>query len=125
LINSPDPKRRDPKGAIESVKEAVEVDPQSEWAWQYLGWVQYRVGDWRASISALEKSCALQSNPKGGDSGQWFVLAMAYWQIGEKDKAREWCDRAVQWMDKNEPTNEDLRRFRAEASELLQLKEKK
>ena len=33
----------------------------------------------------------------------WFFLAMARWQLGEKDKAREWYDRAVQWMDKNQP----------------------
>jgi hypothetical protein len=31
----------------------------------------------------------------------------------------------VQWMDTNEPNNEDLRRFRAEAAELLDVKEKK
>jgi hypothetical protein len=31
----------------------------------------------------------------------------------------------VEWMDKNQPTDEELRRFRAEAAELLGLKEKK
>jgi hypothetical protein len=50
---------------------------------------------------------------------------MAHWQLGEKDKAREWYDRAVQWMDNNQPTDEELRRFRVEAAELLELKEKK
>ena len=34
-------------------------------------------------------------------------------------------DRAVQWMDKNQPKNEELRRFRAEAAQLLGLTEKK
>jgi hypothetical protein len=67
----------------------------------------------------------LQENPKGGDAYQWFFLAMAHWQLGQKEKARELYDRAVQWMDKNEPKNEELRRFRAEASQLLELKEKK
>ena len=69
-------------------------------------------GDWKAAIAALEKSMELR---KGGDSNDWFFLAMAHWQLGEKDKAREWYDRAVQWMDKNQPKNEELRRFRAEA----------
>jgi hypothetical protein len=46
-------------------------------------------------------------------------------RLGEKDKAREWYDRAVQWMDKNQPKNDELRRFRAEAAELLELKENK
>jgi hypothetical protein len=67
----------------------------------------------------------LQDNPKGGDAAQWFFLAMAQWQLGQKDKAREWYDRAVGWMDKNEPKNVELRRFRVEASKLLELKEKK
>jgi hypothetical protein len=67
----------------------------------------------------------LQDNPKGGDAGQWFFLAMAHRQVGEKDKAREWYDKAVEWMDKNEPKNDELRRFRAEAAELLELKAKK
>jgi hypothetical protein len=50
---------------------------------------------------------------------------MAHWQLGEKDKAREWYDKATLWMEKNQPKNEELLRFRAEASELLELKEKK
>jgi hypothetical protein len=62
---------------------------------------------------------------KGGDSHDWFFLAMTHWQLGAKDKARAWYDRAVQWMDKNQPDNEELRRFRAEAAELLGLNEKK
>ena len=61
----------------------------------------------------------------GGDSFDWFFLAMAHWRLGEKDKAREWYDRAVRWMDKNPSKNEELRRFRAEAAELLGLTEKK
>jgi hypothetical protein len=47
---------------------------------------------------------------------------MAHWQLGAKDEAREWYDLAVQWMDQNDPKNEDLRRFRAEAAELLRIK---
>jgi len=51
----------------------------------------------------------------GGDSTEWFFLAMAHWQMGNKEEARKRYDQAVQWMDKNQPTNEELRRFRAEA----------
>ena len=74
------------------------------------------------ALAALEKSMELR---KGGDAFDWFFLAMAHGQLGEKEKAREFYDRAVQWMDKNQPTHEELRRFRAETSELLGLKEKK
>ena len=50
---------------------------------------------------------------------------MAHWQLGQKVKARGWYDRAVQLMEKNQPKNDELGRFRAEASELLGLNEKK
>ena len=114
-------KLRDAPGGLEAARRAVELE-RSRWAWQALGWAHYRTGDWKASIEALKKSCALD-DPKGGDAAQWFFLAMAHWRLGEKDKGREWYDRAVQWMDKNQPKEELLRRFRAEASELLELKD--
>ena len=48
---------------------------------------------------------------------------MAHWQLGDQDDARSWYDKAVErmekWMDKNKPQDEKLRRFRAEAEELL------
>ena len=64
---------------------------------------------------------------------QWFFLAMAHWQLGEKEKARKWFNESVQWMEKNQldkyrsdpglsyggpgvPDKEDLRRFRTEAA---------
>ena len=80
LANNPDPKLRDPKRAVELCKEAVEVAPQSDVAWQFLGWVQYRAGNWKASIEALEKSCKLQAGGTG-DSYQWIVLALSHAQL--------------------------------------------
>jgi hypothetical protein len=48
-----------------------------------------------------------------------FFIAMAHWQLGEHGEARKWYDRAVEWMEKYEPEDEELRRFRAEAEDLL------
>ena len=50
---------------------------------------------------------------------------MTHWRLGDKPEARRWYDRAVEWMDKNQPKNEELLRFRSEASELLDVQEKK
>ena len=61
----------------------------------------------------------------GNDSHHWFLLAIAHGHLGNKDEARKWYDQGVRWMDKNNCNDEELRRFRAEASELLELKEKK
>jgi hypothetical protein len=59
-----------------------------------------------------------------GDSYDWFFLAMAHWQLGEEEKARQWFDRAVQWMDKNTPKGSEFGHFRAEAAELLKVEPK-
>ena len=50
---------------------------------------------------------------------------MAHWQVGNKEEARRWYDKAVEWMEKNKPDDEELRRFRAEAAELLGIPEKR
>ncbi|HUE74171.1 MAG TPA: protein kinase [Pirellulaceae bacterium] len=122
LATTPEAKRRDPAQAVALAQKAVELDPKNAAYPNTLGVAQYRAGDWKAAIAALEKSLELR---KGGDSFDWFFLAMAHWQLGEKDKAREWYDKAVQWMDKHQPNDEELRRFRAEAAELLGVKDKK
>jgi tetratricopeptide (TPR) repeat protein len=122
LATCPDAKLRDPSQAVALAKKAVERNPYGGGYHNTLGAAHYRAGDWNAAIAALEKSMALG---KGGNSNDWFFLAMAHWQLGEKDKAREWYDRAVAWMDKNQPENEELRRFRAEAAQLMNLEEKK
>jgi serine/threonine protein kinase/tetratricopeptide (TPR) repeat protein len=122
LATDPVPTRRDPGRAVSLAQEAVELKPQEGPSYNTLGVALYRAGRWKDAIAALEKSMEL---PKGGNSFGWFFLAMAHWQLGEQDQARERYDRAVQWMDKHQLTNEELRRFRAEAAELLELNEKK
>jgi tetratricopeptide (TPR) repeat protein len=118
LATCPDPKLRDPKQAVEQAQKAVELAPNTGAFWNTLGVAQYRNGDWKAANEALMKSTQLRN---GGDSCDFFFLAMAQWQLKEKDKARTWHDQAVAWMDKNSPQDEDLKRFRAEATALLGL----
>jgi hypothetical protein len=60
-----------------------------------------------------------------GDSFNWFFMAMAHWRLGEKGKARDRYDRAVQWMDKNQLSDETLRNLRGEAAKLLAVDKKK
>jgi tetratricopeptide (TPR) repeat protein len=123
LATCPDARLRDPKRAVELAKDAVELAPRSSWAWQVLGWARYRTGAWKDSIAALEKSIELRED--GGGSFQWFFLAMAHWQVGNKEQARKWYGRAVEWADRIQPADAQLRRFRAEAAELLGLNERK
>jgi serine/threonine protein kinase/tetratricopeptide (TPR) repeat protein len=139
LANHPDPKLRDPKRAVAASKEAVELAPQSDLAWQYLGWVHYRAGNWKASIESLEKSCKLQKGGTG-DAAQWIVMSLAHGKLANekelpeleraqhKAEARRWYDQAVKsldgWSLGADSWAQAIRNFRAEAAELQGVKEK-
>jgi tetratricopeptide (TPR) repeat protein len=114
LLIAADSKLRDSVKALQLSKKAVLLDPESVLAWQVLGWAYYRNGAYRESVEALEKSCKLQDGT--GDLGQWFVLAMAYWQLGEKEQARKWYEDAVKQLPNNGP---DMHRLHAEAETLI------
>jgi superkiller protein 3 len=122
LVARPEAKLQDAKGAVALAKRAVELQPEVGIYWNTLGVAQYRAGDLKAAVVALEKSMELRH---GGDSNDWFWLAMARIRLGEEAKARESYDRAVQWMDTNQPNDEVLSRLRDEASELLAPKKKR
>ena len=96
--------------------------PADGLCWQTLAWAQYRAGDWKSAVAAMKKVKELGS---AGDSVEWFLLAMAHWQLVQKDEARKWYEQAIAWMDKNQPANKELGRFRAEAAELLGVNDKK
>jgi predicted Zn-dependent protease len=108
--------------AVEFARKAVELAPEDGDVWKTLGVVQLRAGHWKESIDALQKSNTLR---KGGDSSNWFFLAMAQWHLGDKDEARKCYNQGVQWMEKNQPEDEELPRFRAEAAELMSVEKKK
>src|SRR5262249_37319774 len=120
LATCSDPKYRDPPRAVELAMKAVQLAPQNGGRWNTLGVAHYRAGDWKTAITTLQKAIPLRL---GGDSFDFFFLAMADWQLGEKKEALAWYDKAVQWMDKHKPKDEELRRFRAEATDLLGIKD--
>jgi tetratricopeptide (TPR) repeat protein len=120
LATCPAPQLRDARQAVDLAKKAVARAPRNGAFWNTLGIAQYRAQDWQAAVASLEKSMQLR---KGGDASDWFFLAMAHWRSGAKDKARPWYDRAVRWVEKNRPKDEELGRFRAEAAALLGLPE--
>jgi superkiller protein 3 len=109
---------RDPAEGLKLAQRAVELVPTNGAFWNTLGVAHYRAGSCQEAISAFTKSMQLGH---GGSSYDYFFLAMAHWQLGEKEKASRWFDQAVQWMDKNLPKGKELGRFRAEAAELLQV----
>jgi tetratricopeptide (TPR) repeat protein len=136
LGTCPDPGLRDPAQGVQLAKKALQLAPvnskyMTDYSedtdvnspyyhvgtyWTTLGAAHYRAGQWKEAVAALQKSMDLRL---GGDSLDWLFLAMAHWQLGEKDKARELFDRAIQWMDNDSPQYWELRHVRAEAEKLV------
>jgi WD40 repeat protein/tetratricopeptide (TPR) repeat protein len=104
--------------AVELAKEAVGLFPGEGDYWHTLGVAHYRAEEWQAAITALEKAVELR---QGGDSSDWFFLAMSHWQRGGKEVARTWYEAALVWMDKHRADDEALRRSALEAAQLLGL----
>jgi tetratricopeptide (TPR) repeat protein len=111
-----DPRLHEPSEAVALARKAVELEPKQGMWWNTLGAAQYRAGDWAAAIEDLNKAIELRN---GGDSFDWFFLAMAHWRLGHTEDARKWYDRAAGWMDRHASKDPELRRFRSEAASLL------
>ncbi len=113
LATCPRTELRDLAEAITLAKKAVELSPHDGVCWNTLGVVHYRLGQWNEAIGALEKSMELFEGKH--EAANSFFLAMAHRQRGNHDEARKWYDKAVAWMEKEAPQNQELQRFRAEA----------
>jgi tetratricopeptide (TPR) repeat protein len=116
LATSPEPCLRDAARAMRLAKKVVTARPESAIYRNTLGVAYYRSGDDPAAVAELERAMSMQA---GGTSMDWFFLAMAHWRLGDHNKARVWFDRAVQWMDRHKPHDDELCRFRAEAQVML------
>ena len=136
LSTSLDPLERDPVKAVTLANRAVALAPRAASFWQTLAIAQYRAGAWQEAIAALEKSRELAQGQttdleqslrrqNGGDGFDWFLLAMAHRRLGNEDGARAWYDKAVEWMDENQPNHDGLLRLRAEAMKLLKIEQNK
>ena len=90
---------------MELAKNACELSPNQGMYWNTLGVACYRADAFQAALDALKKSIDLRH---GGDSFDWFFLAMAHWQLGNKGEARQWYDKAIVWMETNKTDDEEL-----------------
>jgi tetratricopeptide (TPR) repeat protein len=115
LAASPLLELRNPARAVDLAKKAVELAPNDGNNWATLAAAHYRTGNWSEAQVALEKAMNLRPWGEGLD---WFLLAMTQWRLGNTKGARQWFDKAVEWMAKNDAYNDDLRRLRSEAAEL-------
>ena len=117
LATCPDETLRDPIRAIQLASRSIELHRQDGAAWNTLGVACFRAAKWEQSRQAFEESMNLRS---GGNSFDWFFLAMLDWRTGETSSARHWLRRAIVWMETNAPNNRELEMFREEARQMIQ-----
>ncbi len=115
LLTCPREEFRNPERAIALARDAATLQPRRQRYWHTLGLAHYRAGHWKEAADAIEQSNQVADPVAQND----FVLAMARWQLGDKDEARKCYDRGVRWVEQNKPQSEAVRRFRAEAEQLL------
>ncbi len=120
LVDCPAEALRAPAEAVDLARKAVTRAPKAGTFWNTLGVAHYRANELQSALVALRLSVELRS---GGDCADFFFLAMAYERLGDRKQARTWYDKAVQWMDKRSLQAEADIRYRAEAKEILGIKE--
>jgi serine/threonine protein kinase/Flp pilus assembly protein TadD len=116
LGTCPDPKYRDCARAARLAHKAVGLAPEDGKAWNTLGVVLYRAGDWPGSAKAALKSMELTN---AVDVRAWLVLAMCQWQLGEKERARQLLQQAARWAPVSEDRLDHLAELREEAGALI------
>jgi tetratricopeptide (TPR) repeat protein len=117
LATCPEPKYRDAPRALDLARKAVHQDPKQWSYWGALAIAAYRAGNWKEAVAAGAKARQLN-----GGRDTLFFLAMAHWQLGERQAAHERYAEAVRWMEQHAPADAGVRRFRDEAAELLGIK---
>jgi tetratricopeptide (TPR) repeat protein len=120
LATLPVPDFGDPARAVELARKATQAAPQDSYAWRTLGLSQYSAGDARAAIEALSHALRLE---KSAPVHTLLFLSMAHARLGHQEEARRCYEEAVGYMSKTSSQSEEARRLRAEAAQLLGIKE--
>jgi serine/threonine protein kinase/Flp pilus assembly protein TadD len=116
LASCPVTSLRNPLEAVKLATEALELEPPGAHDLATLGIAHYGAGNISRAVEVLQRAYKLDKN----NTESLFFLAMAEWQLGNHDAAREWYEKAVTWMDvRPKIAAGDLHRFRSEAEELL------
>jgi len=113
-----DPAKRDPRRAVKLAQEAVELSPKGSEYQNTLGIAQYRDGNWKDAVSALQKYRELR--PYDWENSNPFFLAMARRQLGDKNEALGWYEKGDRWLNNFGSYDDDpMALARKEAAELL------
>ena len=107
----------DPATALARARQAVEFNSERANYQDTWGVVLYREARYAEAREALLKGAELHRSLD--NVVNLFFLAMTSWQLGEKNEARSYYDRALARMQATYPKNPDSIKARDEAARLL------
>jgi tetratricopeptide (TPR) repeat protein len=116
LVAVPDPAVRNPARALSLAVKAAEAHPECSTYWNTLGAVQYRAGDFKAAVTALDRATVLS---RGGTAFDHFFLAMAHRRLENQEQAQHWFAQAMLWMEQHNPGHAELLRLCDETRSIL------
>jgi tetratricopeptide (TPR) repeat protein len=113
---------RDSEKGLALAQRAVRLNPDQRELHNNLGVAYYRLRQWDGAIAALEQAARL--NKDEARAFELFFLAMSYHEQGDKTKARDSYDQALEWFKSNKaslPPHQvrDLKAYRTEAESVL------
>jgi tetratricopeptide (TPR) repeat protein len=109
--------------ALGLVEKVLKLSGSDHNWWHTLGVAHCRLRRWKQALECFEKSRQLEGKPGPPDAYEAFFEALAYHGLGDEQKARRCYDDGVQWLETHEPYHRDLRRLRADAEELLGIRQ--
>jgi tetratricopeptide (TPR) repeat protein len=83
---------------VQLAERAVEKSLEESAHVNTLGAARYRAGQYDRAIQELNE--AIEADDQGGTAADWLFLAMAHQKLGHADKAKQWLDKAVAWIEK-------------------------
>ncbi|MCA8989943.1 MAG: hypothetical protein KDA78_20020, partial [Planctomycetaceae bacterium] len=101
--------------AVQWAQRACDLKPESGAIWNTLGVAQYRGGQWQATIDAIQQS---QQLGYAEEPSNWLFLALANWQLGNREQAAMEYGSAISARRQTE-TDQELQSFFAEARSAL------
>ena len=96
--------------------QAVELGHDSVFYLHNEGVMLLEAELWQRAITRFKKAAALRNRDHAYD---WLNIAMASWQLGEHDEARQWFDKATQAMQTEPSSDSELEALRDRAAALL------
>ena len=104
---------------VELGHDVLEVTDEENWIYydtvRCLGIAYYRLENYDLALAELKRAYELGDQ---AEALEWTFLAMTHWQLGNKDEARNWYSRAVDWHATRRADSE-VKRAMEEAADLM------